>query len=83
MNRTEHGFDYEITANKDKYTVNFTSYERWMHKCETGEFYHPKAIDEYIGELRKTIEQRIEKDDSGTFDVIKYLKERRGAESQT
>jgi hypothetical protein len=45
MNRTDHGFDYEITSIKGKYTVNFTSYERWMHKCDTGEFYHPKAID--------------------------------------
>jgi hypothetical protein len=71
-----------MTAIQGKYTVTFTSHERWMHKCDTGEFYFSKGVFECMEELRKDIQTEIEKDEFGTFDVIKYLKDRRGGDSQ-
>jgi len=63
--------------------VDFTSYERWIHKSETNEFYYPKSIFECAEEVRKEIEQIIDNDKSGTFDVIKFLKDKRNGESPT
>lgn len=34
----DHGILYEITAVSGGYSVNFTSYERWVHKVDTGAF---------------------------------------------
>ena len=31
LTRDEHSFDFEITALQGKFTVIFTTYERWMH----------------------------------------------------
>ena len=31
LSRDEHSFDFEITALQGKFTVIFTTYERWMH----------------------------------------------------
>jgi hypothetical protein len=52
-----------------------------MHKTDTGEFYFPKGFFECMEEVRKDIEREIEKDEDGTFDVIKYLKDRRDGDS--
>ena len=66
-----------MTALQGKYTVKFISHERWMHKCGTGQFVYPKNLFECAEEIKLDIEQKIEEDYSGTFDVIKFLKEMR------
>jgi hypothetical protein len=33
-----------MIALQGKYTVTFTSYERWMHNSATGEFEYPKGV---------------------------------------
>ena len=75
LKRDEHGFDFEITATQGEFSAVFTSYERWMHSSANGDFEYPKSIIEYISDVRKIIEQAIEDDPTGTFDVIKFLKD--------
>lgn len=48
-----------------------------MHKCGTGQFVFPKSKFECAEEIKKVIEQKIEEDSSGTFDVIKFLQDMR------
>jgi hypothetical protein len=78
FDRKEHSFDYEITARKGTYSVNFSSYERWNHKVTSGEFKYRQPMHDYIKDLRETIANRIKDDHAGTFDVITELKKWRG-----
>ena len=73
LNRDEHSFDFEITALQGKFSVNFTSYERWMHSSAKGDFEYRKSLDEYMADIRQVIAKEIEKDDTGIFDVIQFL----------
>jgi hypothetical protein len=52
LNRYEHSFDFEITVFHGEFTVEFTSYERWMHRTATGEFKYRKSILLYIEDVR-------------------------------
>jgi hypothetical protein len=54
--------------------VVFTSHERWMHRADNGEFKYCKPLCEYIKDVRSWVAIEIEKDKTGDFDVIKFLK---------
>ena len=79
LKRDEQSFDYEITAVQGKFRVAFTSHERWMHSSDKGDFEFRESIFEYMEYLRKDMEQRIRDDHTGTFDVIKFLKDKRNS----
>ena len=78
LKRDERGFDFEITAFQGEFSAVFTSYERWMHRAGKGEFEYRQSISEYMADLRKAIENSLENDRTGTFDVIQFLKDARG-----
>jgi hypothetical protein len=70
-----------MTALQGKYSVNFTSYEKWMHTSESGEFFYPLSIDKCMKEVRKDIDEKIRMDKIGTFNVISFLRNKRGVKS--
>jgi hypothetical protein len=55
LNRNENSFDVDLTAIQGKFTVIFTTYEKWVHKSTTGEFEYHKSIFEYMSEVRNVI----------------------------
>jgi hypothetical protein len=48
-----------------------------MHTGANGEFEYVKSMSEYMADVRQAIAKKIEDDPTGTFDVIKFLKELR------
>ena len=71
------GFDYEITALQGEVTVKFTSPEVWVNKAKNGQFKNPKSMFEYIDDIQKEIEKIIKADETGQFDVIQFLRDKR------
>jgi hypothetical protein len=71
------GFDYEITALQGEVSVKFTSYEVWVNKAKNGQFQNPKSRFEYIDDIQKEIEIIIKADETGKFDVIQFLRDKR------
>jgi hypothetical protein len=71
------GFDYEITARQGEVTVKFTSSEVWVNKAKSGQFKNPKSMFEYIDDIQTGIEKIIKADETGKFDVIKFLRDMR------
>ena len=48
-----------------------------MNKAPTGELKNPKSLQEYIDDIQTEIEKIIKADETGKFDVIKFLRDKR------
>ena len=74
----ERSFTVKITANQGTFVTTITSKEEWFENKLMGARIYKNKLSHYEQELTNEIGKLADQDESGSFNSVRYLRERRG-----